>query len=150
MADLKEAAGEAGFRLEEARRYGVREGVTALEAWTFEVDCLDCRVGVFCLSPYGRVEDGDLAILWGGEDCAGVFDVGSALFMGEEGGRGVAVAAGSTPRVVLLVHEGSGGVGGSSPSMEGYAMSGSILEWFQHCRIYYAIVCRQVFFIKES
>ena len=50
--------------------------------------------------------------------------------MGEDGGRGVAVAAVFTPRVVLLVSEGSGGVGGSSPSMEEYGISGSILKYF--------------------
>ena len=50
--------------------------------------------------------------------------------MGEDRGRGVAVAAVFTPSVVLLLREGSGGLGGSSPSMEGYGMSGSMLKYF--------------------
>ena len=60
MADLKEATGEAGFRFEEVRRNCVREGVTALEAWRLDVERLDCKVGVVCLSLYEEAEDGDL------------------------------------------------------------------------------------------
>ncbi len=48
--------------------------------------------------------------------------------MGEDGGRGVAVAAAFTPRVILL----SGGSGGSSISMEEYGMSGSIVIAYCH------------------
>jgi hypothetical protein len=50
------------------------------------------------------------------------------LLRGEEGGRGVAVAAVFTPREVPLKESGGGASGRPSSSMDGCGISGSILS----------------------
>lgn len=112
--------GDAGFRLDEARRYCVLFGVPLLEVLRLESDCLVRSIGVECLSLRILATEGDLDMMRG--DCARLGDL-EIDFRGVVGGRGV-----GSVLLVMCVTRGDSVGSGCSPSIEGKGLSGSMAK----------------------